>query len=244
MNKLHLNTKLIGTLSTVLFCHNSELIAATDIGSTTWYSIMKNPNSITIKQLLSIANGLCIPVRRLFSTNTIDYIGHKYEYIVQHYKECYYDANTLQSIVNDRPDITWKQAAKVTNMSRQRLRDSLLAVRRTPVTRFLDVCEIFGINPFDVLVDPNQDMECTDNNHIDDNPKHTDAQNDCESTIRDEIKTLRRQLNQLNCDITDLTKKYERLLSDHKRLKSLMIVNIGHIKDSYPSIVSEQEPGK
>ena len=226
---IRLNTKLIITLSRVLFLSPTEIMQATSIASSTWYRIMAAPAAITIQQLLSFANGLHIPVRRFFSEGRADIIGRKEDYIVEPYKECSYDSQALQEFVNSRPDATWKLAAEATGLTRSRLRDSLLAVTRTPVTRFLVVCDTFGIEPFMVLIDPNKGAKVK-------TKADTPGQ---QSSMHAEIQELRKQVAELSGTIADLTQKYDSLFRAQNMLARRISVNIEHVQDSQFSIAAE-----
>ena len=155
IEKNHLNTNLITSLSSVLFMPTSKIRVAVDIPRSTWYRIMEMPDAITIQQLLAIANGLHVPVRRFFYTGDNNEVGSRDNYIIENYHPCHYDADALKNVVNNRPDVSWMKAAKSTGMSYQHLQKSLLAETRLPVTRLLTVCEAFELNPFDVIKDPN-----------------------------------------------------------------------------------------
>ena len=231
MSKYTLNIELIRRLSAILFLPTSELVAATSIPTATWYKIINNSNAVTIKQVLSIANGLCIPARRLFSSSNITYIGHASEYVVHPYKECYYNPTAFQDIIKNRPDCSWKQAAKVVGMSCQRLQDSLLAITRTPINRFLIVCNVFNIDPFEILIDPNPTEKPKANQQV--VPQITQKDD-----VHKDIATLQQQMTLLKESISDLTLKYEKLLDDHKKLTRHIYMSIEHI-DRYPTIASE-----
>lgn len=155
MDNLHLNTKLITSLSKILFMPNSMLMKAASISSTTWYVVMKTPDTITIQQLLAISNGLHIPVRLFFYIGDNNELGNRDDYVIGNYQPCHYDGDVLKSVVNNRPDATWQKAAKATGMSYQNLQRSLLAETRLPVTRLLTVCKAFELDPFEVIIDPN-----------------------------------------------------------------------------------------
>ena len=155
MDKIHLNTELITSLKSILHMPSFKIIEAVSISCTTWYEIMNKPEKITTQKLLAIANGLHIPVRRFFSSDKSNEIGRRDDYIIDNYQPCHYDANALKSVVNNRPDITWQKAAKATGMTYYNLQKSLLAETRLPVTRLLKVCEVFELDPFNVIVDPN-----------------------------------------------------------------------------------------
>ena len=152
-----LNIKLVGTLSSVLYIPAGEILASTGITTGTFYRIKNNPEILTIQQLLSIANGLHVPVRHFFYTGNTYVIGHRDDYITEPYLECSYDSERLQEFVSNTDSATWKHASEILGITRDNLRNSLLGARRTPVMRFLQVCAIFGINPFTILVDPNPD---------------------------------------------------------------------------------------
>ena len=202
-----LNTKLITSLSNVLFMPPGDIMAATTIPSSTWYRIMSAPESITIQQLLLISNGLHIPVRRLFSTGRTDIIGRKEDYIAEPYKECYYDSEAFQDIVNTSNEATWKMASEFTGVTRYRLRNSILSITRTPVQRFLAVCTAFDVEPFTILADPNPEL------------KHKERkQGGISNDFVSELSELRSQITNLSKAVDNLTSKYKDLLDAHKFL--------------------------
>lgn len=229
MNKFRLNTKLISSLSTVLYTPSAELIKAAAISTTTWYHIMQQPALITIQQLLGMANGLHIPVRRFFSTGKADVIGHRDDYVADPYDDCYYDANALQKVIDNRKDATWRKAATATGITYNNLRKSLLAERRTPVTRFLIVCETFRIDPFAILVDPNRSPV-----------KRDGPAKQQEAEALNAINALRRDFDTLNDAVADLTVKYEALLREHEQLLHRINVTIDTVNGSYIGIAAER----
>lgn len=213
MNAIRLNTKLIKSLSDVLFMTASEMMDAAQIPCTTWYAIRKKPEDITIQYLLAIANGLHIPVRRFFSTEKATIIGKRDDYITEPYQECIYDADALQEMVDNHADITWKKASDATGITYDNLRKSLLAVRKTPVTRFLTACEAFNINPFTILIDPNPTPKKKRKTTV---PAGSPAGSD--ETLRAEVKALTGRLADMNATIADLTQKYDDLMQRHTAL--------------------------
>ena len=217
MKQVRLNTKLISSLNSVLFMQSNDMITATGISQTTWYEIMKHPDSITVQQLLAIANGLHIPVRRFFSNGKADLIGRRDDYVTDRYQPCRYDATTFQDIVNTRADATWKKAADATGMTSDSLKNSLLAVRRTPVMRFLIACQSFDVDPFSILVDPNSEAKQRRSK-----PGETDS-------IRADISQLRKDIETLSNTVRTLTEAYEALLKAHEQLARSVHVNIGTI---------------
>lgn len=223
---IRLNSKLVSSLGDIIRTPASEMIAITVTNRSTWYRIMNQPEIITVQQLIAIANGLHIPVRRFFTSGKTDVVGKKDDYVIDPYLPCHYDAEVLQEIVSKRPSATWKQAAKATGMSRDNLRNSLLAIRRTPVTRFLAVCSAFQVDPFSILCDPNPRQK---------------GRSKGDEEIREEILSLRKEILALSKSIDELTKKYEALLADHQELDkrvNVNSVNIQNFTDSHLSIAA------
>lgn len=228
---IKLNTKLIGTLSVVTYMPAAEIVSLTSINRATWYRIVQNPEIITIQQLIAVANGLQIPVRRLFSTDKIDVIGKREDYIMEPYIPCRYDADALKDIIASRSDVSWKKAANTIGINRDSLRKSLLAKTRLPVVRLLDVCETFDIDPFTILIDPNPETTQTPNK-----PNKRDAAND--------IEQLRQQIAQLSSDIADLTKKYDDLRLFYEDMSHHLGCDIHHVNQNTISLVAESPKTK
>lgn len=230
MKTVRMNTKLVGSLGSVLFMQAAEMIVATDIPNSTWYRIMQTPETISIQQLLAIANGLHIPVRRFFSKDRTDIIGRREDYVAEPYVPCTYDHHALQRLVNERPGTTWQKAAEATGMAPSRLRNSLLAVTRTPVTRFLTVCDTFGVDPFTILLDPNPEPAPE--------TKGRGRRQD-QADLRAEISELRGDIRRLSDTVDDLMQKYEMLLDAHKSLVKRVNVNIENVSSSYIGIAAD-----
>lgn len=226
----HLNTKLISSLSSVMFMPSADIKAQTNITNATWYRIMQAPDSITVQHLLSIANGLHIPVRRFFSSGRVDVVGKREDYIADPYEPCYYDEFALQDAMSKNTDATWKKAAKAVAMSYPRLRNSMMAVTRTPVTRFLAVCLVFGIDPFTILVDPNPEPEKK--------AERKGRQNGMEY-MRKETAALRKDLDELSAVVADLKDKYEKLMQAHANLLHRTNVNINTINGGHVGITAD-----
>ena len=198
-NYYRLNSRLITNLGDVLSKPVSEMINAVDMPSSTWYHIMKHPENISIQQLLQIANTFHIPVRRFFYQGATYFVEHDTDYVMPYYKPCYYDEAALQAYVNENRDTTWQGGANKVGLTRSRLRDSLLAIRRTPVQRFLDVCKEFGVDPFTILIDPNPEH----------NPKESP-----------DTAILHQQINELSATVDNLLEDYRCLLERHNRLEN------------------------
>ena len=212
MNTIRLNTQLIKTLSDVILMPSTRIMKYTGIPNSTWYYITDHPEGISIQQLLQLSNRLHIPVRRFFSDGMADLIGRREDYIIEPYKECRYDDASLQNLVNASPSATWQRAAKAIGMSRSRLRDSLLAVTRTPVVRFLKVCEAFDIDPFTILIDPNQSPR------VRRRPQTAGAQAAGDKALKDDVMSLTKRIEDLNAAVSNITEKYEDLLKRHTAL--------------------------
>ena len=208
-----LNTRLIKNLSSAVFMTAAEIVDATGMNRSTWYRIVESPHILTVQQLIVIADGLHIPVRRFFSEGRTDVVGRREDYITEDYRPCSYDADTLQDIVDSRPDLSWQMAAEATRVTRDNLRLSLLAVTHTPVVRFLKACEAWKLDPFRILVDPNPE------------PKTEKAD------LLAEIGRLRDDVQALSGTFDDLVRKYETLLDAHESLAQRVSINIGFAAD-------------
>lgn len=214
---LRLNTAMLSALGRVLGMTNANLMEATGIRNATWYRIMGHPNEITVQQLISIANGLCVPVRRFFSFDDTDMVGGKDDYVANPYKPCYYDGNAMLHLINTNSVATWMDVAKVLGMTRTNLRHSLLLDTRLPVARFLSTCKFLGIDPFLVIVDtnplyPNNQEE--NNNDMEIAPEYIAIQHDI-NTIQHEIANFNAELINVRRDIAVLGKKIEALLGTY-----------------------------
>ena len=228
---LQLNTTLMSSLGHVLGKTNAELMEATGVSNATWYRIMGHPEEITVQQLISIANGLCIPVFRFFSIDGVNVIGNKEDYIENPYKPCYYDAEALQALVNTRSATTWQDVANSLGITRTNLRNSLLSYTRLPLARFLASCNAFDIEPFLVIVDPNPQYidrggekvattACGYTNLPEFDTTRTDF-----DTIKGELAEVKDELERARRDIAKISEKLDQMLgankgrSSHKKAK-------------------------
>jgi hypothetical protein len=205
MDKVKLNSQLIVSLADALYVSPSVIYSASGIANSTWYRIMQQPEILTIQQLLGIANGMHIPVKRFFYTGNMLIVGHRDDYITESYTPCRYDADALAEFVATTDSATWLQAAKEIGVGRDNLRHSLLGERRTPVIRFLEVCNVFGINPFRFLIDPNPEVE------IGSGRRNKPA-------APTELKALREDMLKLSKTVAQLTEQYKHLLAQHEAL--------------------------
>lgn len=225
-----LNCKLIVSLADALYVSPSVIMSASGIANSTWYRIMQQPNLLTIQQLLGIANGMHIPVKRFFYTGHMLMVGHRDDYITEPYTPCHYDANALQEFVTTTDSATWYQAAKTIGVTRDNLRHSLLGERRTPVIRFLEVCNVFGVNPFSFLVDPNSEAEIGSSRHN-------------KTAAPSEIKALREDVSKLSDTVSDLMQKYSDLQRqlDELQRNSRREVHIHIASEDIPEPTPDEE---
>ena len=219
---LQLNTTLITSLGHILGKTNAELMEASGVSNATWYRIMGHPDEITVQHLISIANGLCIPVFRFFSIDGVNVIGNKEDYIENPYKPCYYDAEALQALINNRSAATWQEVANSLGITRTNLRNSLLSYTRLPVARFLAACDAFDIEPFLVIVDQNpqyidrggEKVATTALGYT--NLPEFDTTQTYFNSMRSELAELKDELERARRDIADLGKKLDLMLSTYK----------------------------
>lgn len=227
MKNVRLNTKLIATLSNVLFVAPGELKQKASFTNATWYRVQNHPETITIQQLLTLANNLHIPVRRFFSFGSTDIIGTRDDYITEPYLPCHYDGAALRDIIDNRPGLTWKRAAEAVGKAYNNLQKSLSAERRSPVGEFLTVCATFDIDPFSVLIDPNPE------------PAKGRKPRSGDTELRRQVDSLNRRMNEVCASIDSLTEKYRALLEAHQRLLQRINVRIENFTDSNLNIAAE-----
>lgn len=231
MEKARLNTKLLSTLTSVLFMQTADLRRAAGIAKSTWYDIMRKPDEITVQYLLSIANGLHIPVRRFFSLSRTDMIGKREDLIAEPYADCYYSGDVLRDMINERQDATWRRAGEIAGMTYQNIQKSLLSETRTPVVRFLAVCEAFGIDPFTILVDPNPEPAA----------KSGDRRR---PTVLAQIAVLREDVGRLSGTVEEMAGRYRELLEKYDDLlgahRALLDRFNEHLRDGFSAVSAEE----
>lgn len=210
MDNVRLNTMLLKNLSDILGMPVMKILDATGIVVSTWYNIQQHTEMISVQQLLAIANGLHIPVRRFFmeTSSRVKVVGCREDYVVYPYMECYYDAAKLNYFVEAQQS-SWQKVADDMGKNKQRLCESLLSYRRTPLNRFLEVCHLLGINPFDVLIDPNPEAARK--------PVSTKAQKSL-GQVEMEVNDLKTKMRTQQQTIDDLQEKLDNLMTAHKML--------------------------
>lgn len=213
---IRLNINLFPALGRVLGMSNTELMEATGIKNATWYRIMGHPDEITVQQLISIANRLCIPVRRFFLYDETNMVGIKDDYIENPYKPCHYDTKNLIHLIDTRAVATWQDVADTLGITRSNLRNSLLLATRLPLGRFLRACEYFGIDPFCVIIDPNplRVDQRERMNLLATKQEYATIQHDI-SIIQRELAVFRAEIMNVRRDIARLDKKIDMFIDAH-----------------------------
>lgn len=157
---MQLNEKLIKELPRILNMTNGAISEKSNIAISTWYRIVQTPSNISVHQLIDLANGLHIPVSRFFKSEYSNEIGKRDDYIVgNNFKECYYNGEAIQKVVKSGVVSSYKDAATSVGVHPNRVKESLLAVHRLPVTRLLNFCNAFTLNFFEFIVDPNLETD-------------------------------------------------------------------------------------
>ena len=232
MDKPRLNVKLLSTLNSVLYMQAADLRKAAGIAKSTWYDVMRKPDEITVQYLLSIANGLHIPVRRFFCAGRSSAAVKREDLVAEPYDDCYYAGDALRDMINERQDATWKRAGEIAGMNYQSIQKSLSSETRTPVVRFLAVCEAFGIDPFTILVDPNPEPG-----------RRRKGGGRDDRALLTEIAGLREDVGRLSGTVEEITGKYRELLEKYDGLldahRALLDRFNSHIRDGFSAIAAK-----
>jgi len=153
---LQLNENLFKVMGRVFRMTYKEISSQSNISMTTLYRIIETPAKISVQQLIDLANGLHIPVSRFFSKDSKESVGEREDYInFNHYKLCFYDKSAIQRIIDSDTVSSYRDIASVVGLHPNRVKESLLAEHRLPVTRLLNFCDSLNIDFFSIVVDPN-----------------------------------------------------------------------------------------
>ncbi len=242
MKNIRLNAELVKNICSLFPQPRADVIKATGIPPSTFYDMKKNTGDITIGQILSIANGLHIPVRRLFSVGNETFVGQKEDYVAEPYLTCSYNEKGIEEYINTHRKATWKAASQAVGMTWQGLRESLLSGRRFPVARFLSICNRLNIDPFSILIDPNPEKKKSRRAAVPvaspsaavpvASPYAAVPVASPTGTLPD-IAALNKRMAALETTVSELKSKYESLLESHKELLRRVQVNIDTISGSY-----------
>lgn len=152
---MHLNEELLKNLPHILCTTHSEIAAKANITIATWYRIVRDPYRISAQQLIDLANGLQVPVSRFISKEGTDVISQREDYIIFNgYQKCYYDVDAIRKVISSGIFSSYRNSP-IAGIPTYRLKESLLAPHRLPVTRFLEFCTTFNFPPLDFIIDPN-----------------------------------------------------------------------------------------
>lgn len=153
---LQLNENLFKVLARALRMTYKEISSQSNISITTLYRIIETPAKISVQQLIDLSNGLRVPVSRFFSKDNKEAVGEREDYInFNHYKLCFYDKSAVQRIIDSDTVSSYRDIASVVGLHPNRVKESLLAEHRLPVTRLLNFCDSLKIDFFSIVVDPN-----------------------------------------------------------------------------------------
>ena len=231
MKNYHLNANLISTLPRVLRMTHAETTKTVDIASTTWYRIAGEPKVITVQQLLQLANGLRIPVRKFFWSGRTALVGLREDYIVFNgYKPCCYRIDAVRKCLGPGTATSWQKASKAIGMHWTSTSASMLLERPLPVERLLAICNAFDFNLFEFLFDPNPETAA-----------HRQMRQNAGLTP-EEISDLRRQVADLQNTVSDLSDKYTQLLTEYRKLTTTSgHYEIHHFTDSNIAFAAESK---
>ena len=203
---LQLNEKLFKSLSSVLRMTYKEISSQTNIAMTTLYRIIETPSKISVQQLLDLANGLCVPVSRFFSKDSKEPVGEREDYIeFDHYKLCFYDKGAMQKVINSSIVSSYREIASVVGLHPNRVKESLLAEHRLPVTRLLKFCDALKMDYSFFIVDPNS----KDNNAKE--KKNVAITTSEYETILHELVTLRHEMELFRAEFTNVRRSLAHL---------------------------------
>lgn len=203
---VRLNTLLLSALPSVLCMTHNEVSSAAGISIACWYKIVKEPERISVQQLLGLANGLSVPVRRFFSPDGADIVGTREDYILRSgYLTCYYDTDAVRRRTDRESAKAWHDAAGSVGIRWNGMAASLLTVSRTPVVKLLTFCKVLGLDVFEFIVDPNR----------------TDTAGE-DAGLHRELGELRNDIRELSESVRSLKEKFDTLLLAQRELERRM----------------------
>lgn len=196
---LQLNENLFKSLARVLRMTYKEISSQSNIAMTTLHRIIETPSKISVQQLIDLANGLCVPVSRFISKDRMEPLGEREDYIkFSHYKLCFYDKDAMQKAIDSSIVSSYRDIASVVGLHPNRVKESLLAEHRLPVTRLLKFCDALKMDYSFFIVDPNSQST---NAKEQKNAVITMSEY---ATILNEIVTLRREMEAFRAEFTSV----------------------------------------
>lgn len=208
---LQLNENLFKGMAHVLRMSYKEISTQSGISITTLYRIIETPLKISVQQLIDLANGLCVPVSRFFSQNSMEEVGEREDYInSNYYKLCFYDKSAVQRIIESDTVSSYRDIASVVGLHPNRVKESLLAEHRLPVTRLLNFCDNLNIDFFSIVVDPNSisSHAMEQKKNLEKVSEYTTIMNDI-ATIQREMASFKILLEDTKRDIDELHRKLD-----------------------------------
>jgi len=155
-NEIQLNEKLIKGLNRILRMTHNEISEATGIAIATWYRIAKEPERITVQQIIALSNGLKVPLHHFISSDNSSAIGDREYYIMSSgYSKCDYDDKAIMDVIGPGSSITQRESATAIGKHWSRIKTILSGKQRLTVNNLLTFCRKFKLDPFEFLVDPN-----------------------------------------------------------------------------------------
>lgn len=200
---LQLNENLFKGMAHVLRMSYKEISTQSGISITTLYRIIETPLKISVQQLIDLANGLCVPVSRFFSQNSMEEVGEREDYInSNYYKLCFFDKSAVQRIIESDTVSSYRDIASVVGLHPNRVKESLLAEHRLPVTRLLNFCDNLNIDFFSIVVDPNSiSAKAKERKDLDTVSEYAIIMNDIATMMREQAifrDEVRRDIARLN----------------------------------------------
>lgn len=191
-----LNVRLIATLAKITRMTNQEISEATEIPIATWYRIAGAPENISVQQLIQLANGLKIPVRKFITFGDVELYGDREDYIRRDYKPCRYNGDALRDQMGRGTNVSMADAAKAMGIDPSHFTKYIRAEKRLLVKSLLSFCEAFNADPFSFIIDPNPVGNGA--------RKKKSGPSEGQAALVDELSAIRQELARLRED-------YERL---------------------------------
>ena len=207
---LILNEDLFKNLAGALRMTYKEISTQSGISITTLYRIIETPLKISVQQLIDLANGLSVPVSRFFSQDSKDAVGEREDYIkLYDFRFCFYDKNAVQKVMESDTVSSYRDIASIVGLHPNRVKESLLAEHRLPVTRLLNFCDSLKIDFFSIVVDPNSiSANAKERKNLDTVSEYATIMNHI-ATIQREMASFKVLLEDTKRDIDELNKKLD-----------------------------------